>query len=308
MELPLHYNQTQYFDKRSMMKELELSQEDIKRFNAARGMLSKLATTDPSSEFNETVPSINQDRAAYNESSETGTGANTGTFKKAVPAQNIQSQGQAQGDAAAVPMEDPNQMMPEGPEAMGARAAQSFLGPDIMSAAMSGDTAAMDLIARTAGQVAGAVTEFAMRGPAGNGGAGNGGEMGMDPSQVGAEGEQGGMMAPGGQMGGAAPAPITTPEQDLASEIVPPVAANPPQMPAGQENGNGTPEAQKAQNGAPEEKKGFPPASDNKNGAPGEKKGFPPAKGSSENKGGDDDKIDLQTVAKLIQAAMAGKI
>lgn len=301
------------------MKELILSQEDIKRFNAARGMLSKLATTDPSSEFNETVPSINQDRAAYNESSETGTGANTGTFKKAVPAQNIQGQTGVE-EPAAMPMGGEEQM--EGPEAMGARAAQSFLGPDIMNAAMSGDTAAMDLIARTAGQVAGAVTEFAMRAPAGNGTMG-GGEMGMDPNQMGAEGEQGGMMAPGGQMGGAAPAPITTPEQDLANEIVPPVAANPLQGPAGQENGNGNgsgvPETQNTQNGAPAEKGGFPPAKkegeSGKEESPKDKGGFPPAKKEGEPDKGqtpggneDDDKIDLKTVAKLIQAAKAGKI
>ena len=68
--------------------------------------------------------------------------------------------------ASPIPQEEQGsqeQVQQESPEAIGARAAQEFIGPEIANAAMQGDSNAQDIISRTAGQVAGAVAESAAK-------------------------------------------------------------------------------------------------------------------------------------------------
>lgn len=115
----------------------------------------------------------------------------------------------------------------EGPETVGARAAQAFIGQEVMTAAMQGDPAAQDIVSRTAGQVAGAVAESAVRSSAGapTQAVPAEGAVAGEPSATGAEAvPAAGAAGAAGAVGavgaaGAAPAPVTTPTQEIANEI-----------------------------------------------------------------------------------------
>ena len=142
---------------------------------------------------------------------------------------------------AAVPQEEEVQAAPEQdtPEAVGARAAQAFLGP-IMEGAMSGDVNAQEIVAKAAGSVAGAVAAQYSKSMAGS------------PAVAGEA--------------GAMPPAIATPEEDLANQIVseqaPVPAAAPGQSAPGQEDPNAPPPKgeEKDENGQPKKKKPpFPP-------------------------------------------------
>lgn len=245
-----------------------------KEMSALVQAVEKLAS-DSSTEFNETVPAANTEQleaqqAANAEQSVAPTGA------RAIPAQvPVQEH---------VPEEEYVEAPPEGPEAIGARAAQSFLGPEIMQAATAGDPAAADLVARTAGQVAGAVTEAVAR--SGGGAAPMEGEV---PNEEGLAPE----MAPA----------IATPEEDLANEIVP--ATQPAAMPApGQVPQGQVPQGQVPPENA-EGEKDQRTIDQGKNVqttvAPDQSAAAVPA-------GGEGEKVDMADVKKLIELARAGKI
>ena len=238
--------------------------------------MAKLAAGHSSSEFDETTPAANTEQLD----------ADKANMKEQ------EQQQQPTDQATAVPATEEAPMAvaaPEGPEAIGARAAQAFLGPEIMQAAMSGDPMAQDLVSRTAGQVAGSVTESAMRGAA----APAGGEMvpgqeGMDP-------------------GMAAQPAVTSPEEDLANEIIPPVQA-PAAAPVGP---NGAPVAPPAQSGTDAEqgqmdagKGGETQAVPNGNAQPAAATapGAPAAQGSPQADVTEDD------IKKIIALAKSGQI
>lgn len=238
--------------------------------------LAKVAAGD--SEFDETPPAMNTEQLEADKASRS-------------------SQDKEQAAPAAIPAEEEGvpveQPMPtqEGPEAVGARAAQSFIGPEIMQAAMSGDPGAADLVARTAGQIAGAVSEAMLR-----------------SSQ----------QAPVEQMGGAgipatgdatmAPA-ITTPEEDLANEIVPPQAEPPITAPGsgGQAptpaSGGQAPASDPGSKG-PRTPEGEGQGKIDNGKAPETKVNPEPG---SEGQGGEG-KVDAKDIQKLLELARAGKI
>jgi len=155
----------------------------------------------------------------------------------------------APAEEAAVPPGDEFAAVPEGapaedmapdaggqstPEEAGANAARSFLGEDTMQAALSGDPGAQDLVARTAGQVAGSVSAEAARSQSMQAPA----EAPMpeeeplpEEGEVPVEGEDPAM---GGQpIPGAA-----SPEDELANEIAP----APAQAPVGAQPAPGGPQ------------------------------------------------------------------
>jgi hypothetical protein len=278
---PRHFNQIQFYQDKEITVNT-LSFEDLMKLAAkspkARNTLLSMVKTanGKSTEFNENVPGMTEDESAYadgNGQAPPEQGAPPPKNPTAIPA-NAPAEAQA----------------PEGPEAVGARAAQSFIGPEVMQAAMSGDPAAADLIARIAGQVAGAVSETALKA------AGNASQMGTAgvPAEGGVPGE--GVVGPGAQ---AVPAAPSTPEQDLANEIVPPAQAAP--VPAA------APPAGQTQAGPGQEQGNMDQGKAGQTQAlPTESAGPVPAKGAESKAGGE--KIDVQTVAKLIQAAKAGKI
>ena len=224
--------------------------------------MAKIADGGQDSGFNETVPAMSEDQAAYQNGQ-----------KQQQPPPEAAQEAAPQDESAAVPMEEPAPA--EGPEAIGARAAQNFIGAEVMSAAMQGDPNAADIIARTAGQVAAATTESAMKAvPA----AGETPTAGVPA--LGAE--EGGAVVQGAE---AVPAAAASPEEDLANEIVPPVEG-------------GAAQGQMDQGKAPQT--GVVPAN---NQGP-----VPAQEGETPNPGGEDQKVDLKTVAKMIQAAKAGKL
>lgn len=182
---------------------MSLTAEEISGLANASPKFAKLMKTaaDMMANFNEDVPAT-----------QGGQGSNTPSAS-AYPS-NTSPAGEQGGqpevstgdeeEYAAVPMEE--EMMQEEPqmetpEDVGARAAQSFLGP-IMDAAMQGDPAAQDIVSRAAGSVAGSVAEAYLKS---------------------SQGAQGGMMPPGADMGQGMeqqPPAITSPEEDVANEIV----------------------------------------------------------------------------------------
>jgi len=251
-----------------------LSFEDLVKLaakspKAKQTLLSMLKFANNSNtEFDEKVPSMEEENGNHK----------NGTGKEGEPPAE-QNGGQAPAQQAA-PVAAPA-AQPEGPEMAGARAAHGFLGPDVMQAAMAGDPAAADLVARTAGQIAGAVSESILRSTPDASMMGTAGV----PAQGGMPGQ--GAVGPGAQAVPAVPGAPATPEQDLANEIVPPPQAvapapAPTQGSPAQGNGNGSSVQPKNGNGQAPEK-------------PNDVKG-----------GGE--QIDLKTVAKLIQAAKAGQI
>ena len=156
-------------------------------------ILLKLANdvNDPS-KFDESVPPVEQ-----NQQSEGG------DDQSPIKPQQDPNQQEQPGEEeyAATPDEGQEEEGGDTPEAVGARAAQAFLGPEVMQMALQGDQAAADLISRTAGHIASSMANAFVQSQ-------NGGQGG-DPSQ-------------GGQMGQPEPQlNDTTPEDDLAASIAP---------------------------------------------------------------------------------------
>jgi len=116
------------------------------------------------------------------------------------------------------------------PEVAGANAARAFVGEDTMAAAATGDPNAQDMVARIAGQVAAGVAEAAARSSAGA----SAPPEAMPPGVVPPEGMPPEGVPPIPPAEGAAAgatavpaAPGQTPEEAVANDIVPPVAATP---------------------------------------------------------------------------------
>ena len=269
--------------------------------------LAKVASGDSSSEFNESVPAMNTEQLEAD--------------KASLPSQTPGKPNQPPvAEPAVPPMEQaPVEAAPapEGPEAIGARAAQSFIGPEIMQAAVSGDPAAQDLISRTAGQVAGAVTEMLTRAGASQGN--------MAPAE-GPVPAEGGIPAEGGgtpMAGGMAPA-IATPEEDLANEIIPPVAPVAsvapvaPGMPAGQAPASPASPVPPAVPAGPAVPPGQAPQQGDDQGVIGQGKGpetvvnpepgAAPAAPAPAAPAEGGEAVSVEDVKKLIELAKAGKI
>lgn len=188
-------------------------------------------------------------------------------------------------EPAAVPIPEP---APVGqtPEEVGARAAQNFIGPEVMQAAVQGEPAAQDIIARTAGQVAGAVAEAVAR-TTPQGGGPEVPPEGLPPESAGAVPAE----ATAVPAGAPAVAPIS-PEEAIAASVVPeggqaPVPAQVPTQAPAQAGPGKAPQTQVAPVASP---------------APAPAQGIPPKPGA---KGAP---VDAETVAKLIELARAGKI
>lgn len=160
-------------------------------------------------------------------------------------------------------------------------AAQSFLGPEIMQAAMSGDPNAADLVARTAAHFGSTFMNMS-----GNQAATVPGAEGMDPNTA------------GGMPGQQAPVGITTPEEDLAAELVPNVPTPQQAVPGAQ--GSPMPQDVQAQQVAGQQS--------SEEAASGQDVAQEqPVQGQGMDQGGNQ-MVDIQTVVKLINLIKAGKI
>ena len=225
----------------------KLSSDDIFRLAKSSPIFAELIKSAANGAvFNESVPGSQGGAAGPNDG---GTGYPSNTAPAGVVPPAGGDKPPEEEEYAAVPQEAGAQVAPEQetPEAVGARAAQAFLGP-IMEGAMQGDPNAQDIVAKAAGNVAGAVAAQYSKSMAGS------------PAVA---GEAGAM--PGAEP--MAPPAITTPEEDLANQIVqaPAPVQAPGQTPApgGQvppkdENGE---EEELDENGQPIKKKKppFPP-------------------------------------------------
>lgn len=247
------------------------------------------------SEFNETVPAPESQPVDQQFAEMQG---NAPAPKKAVPTPSL-PQGQAQEEEyAAVPMEGEAEAggIEGSPEEIGVRAAQAFIGDDIMNMALQGDPNAADLIARTAGHVAGAVSESAAKALMALQGA-------VAPVEGGMPAEAQGMPAGAAPMGAQPAASVmTTPEEDLANEIVPNVQEMPAQAAPAQ---NGAPASQAPQVG----KEG---TGDPRSGSEAGKKtqsgnGGNPESGEAKEVA-EDENLDPDTVAKIVKMVKSGKL
>jgi hypothetical protein len=228
------------------------------------------------------------------------------SFDESVPStdaglQASDSQGQAQPQKnakvdpnsdqyAAVPINGEEQMEQEQTQGSNVppemvAAAQSFLGPEVMQAAMSGDPNAADLVARAAAHFGSTFMNMT---------AGNAqaavvpGAEGMDPA------------AAGGVPGQQAPVGITTPEEDLAAELVPNVPSPQQAVPGAQ----GTPMPQDIQASQVAGQESSMEAASGKDVAQEQ----PNVPGQDVTQGDGQQMVDIATVVKLINLVKAGKI
>lgn len=172
---------------------------------------------------------------------------NKTSFNESVPAADEQdNQDQLNGQQQMAAPQDNSesayaqqqQMLPQGqaanlnsgttPEEMGARAAQAFIGQQVLSAAASGDPGAMDLVSRVAGQIASSVTENAYKEQGGT----ISPELMNQPQEDSSYVDQNGNPVQQEQV-----MSTPTPEQMIADAIVAPVeeqapSPTPPQTPA----------------------------------------------------------------------------
>jgi len=100
------------------------------------------ASTGGKTEFDETVPSAEQNSMYGDQAPE-------------------QNQSKSAAEAQLLPPDQAAQLnQPQAmPEEIGARAAQAFIGPDVLNAAMQGDQHAMQLVAMATGNVASATAD-----------------------------------------------------------------------------------------------------------------------------------------------------
>lgn len=229
------------------------------------------------------------------------------SFNEQVPStelgmQTSETQGQAQPQKnavvdpasdqyAAVPVggEQPmEQQQPQGsnvpPEMVAA--AQSFLGQEVMQAAMSGDPNAADLVARTAAHFGSTFMNMS-----GNQAAAVPGAEGMDSNT-----------AVGGVPGQQAPIGITTPEEDLAAELVPNVPTPQQAVPGAQ----GSPMPQDVQVQQVAGQQSSMEAASGQDVA--QEQSQPQVNEQGVDQNGAPQMVDIQTVVKLINLIKAGKI
>jgi hypothetical protein len=245
------------------------------------------------SSFDESVPStglgMNQDETQGNAQPEKKSTVDPSSDQyAAVPAD--QSQG------------DPNQQVPQEsavPPGM-VQAAQAFLGPEVMAAAMQGDPNAQDLVAKAAAQFGSAFMNMSAN-------TGVSAQPSMDASGM-PQGVPG--QPPMTPMG------ITSPEEDLAAELVPNVPAPQQAVPGQQQAVPGQPQeatspfkqakpVQPGQaTGVPPNTEGESPEDQNKE-LTQEQSGQQPVQGQEQ---GGDQVVDIATVVKLINLVKSGKI
>jgi hypothetical protein len=236
-----------------------------KKLPLIRPGMKKIAQN-TSTSFNETVPSTDTGMPLVQDQGQPAPMKNANVNPASDPYAVVP---QEYDDQAAVP-EDMGFQAP--PEMIGA--AQSFLGPEIMQSAMAGDPTAMDLVARTAAHVGSNFMNMSA-------GAAGAVPTGME-GQPGAEG-----MQPGVEGQPEIPAGMTSPEEDLAAELVPNIAPAP--MPGQMGQGAGQSAGQEAAPGQEQ------------SGVPGQEQ----AQGQPQ---GGQEMVDLPTVARLVQLAKAGQI
>ena len=215
----------------------------------------------PQSSFNETVPNTGLGMEASEtqgmpQPKKTATVDSNSDQYAALPID--QSQGQEQSQGSSIP-----------PDMV--EAAQAFLGPEVMAAAMQGDPNAQDLVAKASAQFGASFMNMSAG-------------ASVQPS-MGVEGN----MAPGAMPGQSAPVGITSPEEDLASELVPNVNAMAQQQVVPQAG---------AQPATGEEQAPVKPGEAKPEGI----------EGKTPEQGGADQMVDIKTVAKLIQLAKQGHI
>lgn len=282
-----------------------LSVEDIMKLasksSKARDLilgLAKTAANDSGTEFNEDSPSMNEDESGSEESNK--------------EEKKVEEQAPVEQPVAEAPVAVPNAAPAPtmGPEDIGAKAAQSFLGPDVMQAAMAGDPNAANIVARTAGHVAGAVAEAAAN--AGAGAPDPAMDPAMDPAAQGMEvpGDPAAMPAEGAPVDPNAPpvdpnappvapeAAAGTPEQQVADSIVPQGEAA-PAAPVGVQDPGKADQTQVAPGNPAGPVPAAGPGEPAPVAAPVAAPGAAPAPEGT---------ADLATVAKLIQLAKAGQI
>ena len=200
---------------------------------------------------------------------------------------------------AAVPVEgqeDPNQQeQPQcqiPPEAI--QAAQAFIGPEVMQAAMSGDPNAQDIVAKAAAHFGSTFMNAAA-----------GAQSAQPP--VDASG-----MSQAAIPGQAASVAVTSPEEDLAAELVPAVP-NPQQAVPGQQQVAQPPVGGQQPSEQPQtgQAAGIQPNTEGESPADQTKEqvvdpnGQPQAQGQEQ---GSDQLVDVATVVKLINLIKSGKI
>jgi len=240
--------------------------------------MTKIAASkkDDESEFNEGVPATDQ-----KDQKEDLSGQQAG--KVAQPVDNSQV---VEDQTIPVGADQQGQVVQEGPEAAGARAAQAFIGPEVFQAALQGDGNAMQLISMVAGQVSAAATSAAAAPQAAP-------QAGMDPTsaEAGVNPEEYAAMQQTGMM-----QPAPTPEEQVANMIV-----APQQQPAAQ------PVAPPAQ----QKQVTVSPGSQEQPKQPGEEKKENPFAGKKEEGGAEKEKVegvDDETLSKIVKLVKAGKL
>jgi len=193
-----------------------------KKYPVRTSGMKKTAASKDSTSFNESVPVTDGSRFIPDEQGQAVPKKGVVVNENSDPyvATPMDSNGGQQQDTSA--MQIPPQM---------AAAAHSFLGPEVMQAAMAGDTNAQDLIARTAAQMSSAFMNMSA-----------GAQPQAAPAQGGQPGddgytEQAGIpAAPGAAPGAGTPTQgITSPEEDLANELAPDTTQMPIQQGAEQQ-------------------------------------------------------------------------
>ena len=256
----------------------------IKRTMTKQANLMRKIAQGDSTNFDERVPSSGSDMDPNSSQGQTQPSKNQSMVPgsdqyAAVPiAEGFNQEDQYQEDVGGAPPEMIN-------------AAHSFLGPEVMQSAMGGDPTAQDLIARTAAQVG---TAF----------------MNMSNSAVSQQqamqGGQPGMEDPNMQQQ-EVPQGITSPEEDLAAELVP----NIPQMNQGGMN-QGMAQGQPGQSrqavvpGQEQQGDQENPQEDEQEG--GQEEGQENGQENGQGNGGDNQMVDIQTVTKLINLVKKGQI
>jgi len=244
------------------------------KFRKLLSGITKTGATDDNTEFSEKPP-VNEEEEDIQSTKPT----ESKPKKQEKPPEELEEQ---------IPQETEPQVS-EDPGEIGARAAQAFIGPEIMEAALSGDPNAQEIIARTAGHVAGSVAEAALK----TMGSAEMVEEGVPSEEMLSEDanaavpiEENGQGAPA--QATAVPAAPATTEEQFADTIVPPENTE-ATIPPGE-----TRQVEVLPSGQP---------------APAKAKEFPPKKNNQPPKqvqnGGE---YDAETVGKLIQLAKAGKI
>jgi hypothetical protein len=187
--------------------------------------------------------------------------------------------------------QDPNAQQPSSISPEAVQAAQAFIGPEIMQAAMQGDPNAQDIVAKAAAHF---------------------GSTFMNAAQ-GASAQQPPVDASGapqpGMSGQAAPVGITSPEEDLAAELVPNVP-NPQQAVPGSQQ-----VAQPGQEAQPGQAAGIQPNTEGESPADQAKEQpvdpnaqqQPPTQTQGQDQG-TNQMVDVATVVKLINLIKSGKI